>query len=108
MLGRLEMDIDECIKCYVDMMDSVFQKVQHRFSAKGRLQGRYDSERLTSCIKEIILRRGLRSESRLRAEDDPACKVWVSIQSTTAPPTFPLSLYLKNISCVFTISPECK
>ena len=46
------MDVDICIDAYTEMSDLIFQKVAHRVTLSGKVQARFDSERLTSG-KEI-------------------------------------------------------
>jgi hypothetical protein len=75
MLGRLEMSIDNCIGYYLEIMDRVFRPTQHRISVKGKFQGRYDTEELKHCIKDIIAHQGIDSNERFRVEGYDRCKV---------------------------------
>jgi hypothetical protein len=75
------MTIDECIECYYDIMDEVFQKKQHRINIRtGNFQGRYDTVELENCIKDIIRGRTingrrLKSNEQFRVKGDHGCKV---------------------------------
>ena len=63
MLGRLEMDVDECIEAYNELTAAVFEKQQHSMPAKwsGQIQPRFDSKKLKAAIEEVITRRGILS-----------------------------------------------
>ena len=54
MLGRLQMDIDQCINAYISMFDRVFQKKRHRITIRGKVQDRFDTQELEKAIKEIV------------------------------------------------------
>lgn len=56
MLGRLEMDVDECIDKYSDLAAAVFGE---RLSSipvnfKGDITARFDSAKLESAIQKVI------------------------------------------------------
>jgi hypothetical protein len=48
MLGRLEMNVDECISAYSDMMKTVFEEKSSRLpiSWTGRVKAQFDSNKL--------------------------------------------------------------
>jgi len=75
MLGRLKMDVDTCIDAYTEMSDSIFQKVAHRVTLSGKVQARFDSERLTKSIKAIIKQHGLQEDDTLLEKPAQGCKV---------------------------------
>ena len=56
MLGRLEMDVDECISAYSKLMEAVFGKKSSLlpFGLTGNIRARFDSSRLKSAIEEVI------------------------------------------------------
>ena len=56
MLGRLEMDVDECIAAYSDLAAAVFTQKKSRvpFNLKGKVTGRFDSAKLEKAIRETI------------------------------------------------------
>ena len=58
MLGRLEMDVDECISAYSELMKAVFKAKSSQFpiSLKGRTKARFDSNRLKNAIEQVIAR----------------------------------------------------
>ncbi|KIM93182.1 hypothetical protein OIDMADRAFT_138250 [Oidiodendron maius Zn] len=54
MLGRLEMDVDECIAAYSELAAAVFSQKSSRipFNIKGKIQERFDSAKLESAIRK--------------------------------------------------------
>lgn len=83
MLGRLEMDIDDCIEAYISMSDRIFTKKRHRLGMRGDIQGRFDTVELENSIKNIIVNARkppqppLDVDEKLRSEAQVpgACKV---------------------------------
>lgn len=84
MLGRLRMNVDDCINAYQETGSRVFQKRKtlNPISATGRLKARYSHEALTTVAKEIIKRRGLREEALLQADPDTALPVTYGLVPT--------------------------
>lgn len=66
MLGRLEMDVDECIAAYSDLAAAVFGEKQSRFpvNIKGNVKPRFDSTELESAIRKVVTQNGA-SETHL-------------------------------------------
>ena len=56
MLGRLEMDVDECIEAFQTISKAVFAKKKHTFSftKRGKTQARFSSEKLKNSCLSII------------------------------------------------------
>jgi hypothetical protein len=56
MLGRLEMDVDECIAAYSGLAEAVFSQKKSRFpfSLRGRTTARFNSLRLEDAIGKTI------------------------------------------------------
>ncbi len=78
MLGRLEMNIDECIDAYVALFDRLFRKKRHRVTISGNVQGRFDMEELERSIREIVKRKDQAGENALlKASEKQQCKVLV-------------------------------
>jgi hypothetical protein len=56
MLGRLEMDVDECIAAYTDLAEAVFGKKQSLlpFNFKGKVKSRFDAAKLESAVRKVV------------------------------------------------------
>ena len=74
MLGRLEMDVDECIEEYTNMFETIFGKKGLPVNLLGKIKGRFDSTVLEECIKKILQQRGV-SERALLNNGKERCKV---------------------------------
>jgi patatin-like phospholipase/acyl hydrolase len=85
MLGRLKMDIEDCITAYLQISRDVFQPKKKRFDILGRasdalkVRGRFDSEALKKGIQKIVMQAGEDIDSKLKVEDEPKCRVLVSL-----------------------------
>jgi calcium-independent phospholipase A2-gamma len=77
MLGRLEMNIDDCIEAFTEMMDEIFkQKAKIPFKLfSGEVKPRYDSATLERCIRKVVTEAGLPPDAKLRDPKDSTCKV---------------------------------
>ena len=78
MLGRLKMDIRECIDAYIQLSESVFQPKRSLNDIIRRWKGRgkFNSEKLTKAIREITEKAGQNADAKLLEDDfDPKCKV---------------------------------
>lgn len=93
MLGRLKMSIHECVDAYLSLSDRIFQKKKHRVTAKGNIQGRFDSEELERAIKDVITGKGLEKDALLKDASDEACKVFVCATSKHTSETICLTSY---------------
>jgi hypothetical protein len=60
MLGRLEMDVDECIAAYSDLAAAVFGEKLHHLpvNVKGGVKPRFDSAKLESAIQKVVTQSG--------------------------------------------------
>jgi hypothetical protein len=74
MLGRLEMDVDECIDAYTSMFKTIFGKNGLPVNMFGKIKGRFDSIVLEKCVEGILKRRGLSKIEPLIDEND-RCRV---------------------------------
>lgn len=79
MLGRLEMDVDECLRAYASMFKRVFGKKGLPTTIRGEVKGRFDSIVLKDCIREILRDRRLPADEPLLNSREDACKVYVYI-----------------------------
>lgn len=75
MLGRLRMDVQECIHVYLEMADQVFSKV-HRspVNLRGHTHGRYNQVALQEAIENVLMRKGLPNTTLLKDSDPYGCK----------------------------------
>jgi hypothetical protein len=74
MLGRLEMDIDDCIETYTNMFQMIFGKKGLPVNMWGKIKGRFDSTALEGHIRTILKERGL-SEAEPLNNGKEGCKV---------------------------------
>ncbi|OTB15364.1 hypothetical protein K445DRAFT_61039 [Daldinia sp. EC12] len=79
MLGRLEMDVDECISVYSELMKSVFKYKARRFpiSLTGKTKSRFKSTKLEAAIKKAIIRHGSNETDLFNNGVARRCKVFV-------------------------------
>jgi patatin-like phospholipase/acyl hydrolase len=83
MLGRLKMDIEECINAYIQISKDVFQPKKKKFDILGRASdalkvlGRFDSEALKRGIQEIVAQSGEIRDAKLKVDSEPKCRVLV-------------------------------
>ncbi len=77
MLGRLEMDVDECISAYTHIMKDVFEEKAHQFPVqwRGRVQARFDSKKLQGAIESVIRQEGHSPTDRFNRGGPPGCRV---------------------------------
>lgn len=75
MLGRLKMDVQQCIDAYRELSAQAFkQKRRTAFSIGGKICERFDSKELELAIKKVLVEQGC-SEDTLLKEKDASCKV---------------------------------
>jgi hypothetical protein len=90
MLGRLEMNIDDCIAAYTSLSDRIFTKKRYRIKIDGKVQGRFDTAELERAIKDVIRRQGLLEDELLKQPDAGRCKAYefplVKISKLKMPP----------------------
>ncbi len=83
MLGCLRMDIQACIDNYLEMMDYIFKRplVNPKVNPfTGNIRPRYSQERLKTAILKVIRESPVGQgqdplQIRLRARDEPGCRV---------------------------------
>jgi hypothetical protein len=76
MLGRLEMDVDDCITAYIKLMEAVFKKKSSKIplSWRGRVKAQFDSKQLKSAIEEVIRSRGISATEAFNDGKDRGCR----------------------------------
>ena len=84
LLGRLKMDVDECITDYTKILRTDFNKDKKGcpINWKGNVKGHFNSNVLAEAFEDILKRKGLSSGAMLndggiRGNGD--CKVYVNI-----------------------------
>ena len=77
MLGRLRMDVDECISAYNKLIATVFDKKLHQSpdSISGRVRSQFDSKRLKDAIEEVISKCGVSPRDLFNDGVDRGCRV---------------------------------
>ena len=75
MLGRLEMDVDECISAYIDLMKDVFEE-KSRFPVgwSGRAQPQFDSKKLKGAIERAVVQNGYSTTEKLNKGESSGCR----------------------------------
>jgi hypothetical protein len=60
MLGRLGMDVDQCIAAYSDLAAAVFSERLSHFpvNLSGTVRARFDCEKLEGAIKKVVVQSG--------------------------------------------------
>jgi hypothetical protein len=83
MLGRLRMSIAECMEAYKDLSRSLFTPVHHKANVAGRTvdflkaKGKFRSEPLENCVKQMLRDRQLPEAALVRDDDSDSLKVCV-------------------------------
>ena len=75
MLGRLQMDVDDCIEAYIHLADRVFKKTGPPLNLCCRVQSRFNTKTLEQEIKSIVRRQTGSENSVLKDEENAPCKV---------------------------------
>ncbi|VUC23726.1 unnamed protein product, partial [Clonostachys rosea] len=108
MLGRLRMDVDECIAKYLDLSVHVFQFKRNKMNILGRgkdflgANGKYDSERLADMFK--FQAKDLEGDGDATILDSQAgCKIFVCAQAKSLNTTTMIRSY-KNPTAVDNLS----
>ncbi|KAF2148035.1 phospholipase, patatin family protein [Myriangium duriaei CBS 260.36] len=82
MLGRLQLDVDDCIELWSQLVPEVFALppfYRLPISITGNVQPKYDSNILDSCIRDVMLRRGLTAEETLLDDSPRRCRSFVCV-----------------------------
>ncbi|EXM14370.1 hypothetical protein FOTG_17220 [Fusarium oxysporum f. sp. vasinfectum 25433] len=102
MLGRLQMDVDECISAYNDLIKVVFNEKarvhQSKFSLLGQTQARFDSGGLKAAIEKTLKDRGLSPTDSMVDSREPDCKVFVCATSKLDAATYRFRSYTSQKS----------
>ena len=76
MLGRLEMDLDECIVAYSDLAAAVFSEKLSRVlvNINGKIKPRFDSAKLRETIRKVIAQNGGLDTELLNDGNERGCR----------------------------------
>jgi len=76
MLGRLEMNVDECITAYSKLMKAVFVEKSSRLpiSWKGKVKAQFDSGKLKGAVEDVISRRAASPSDAFNDGKDRGCR----------------------------------
>lgn len=76
MLGRLEMDVDECIGAYSDLAAAVFggKLSSIPVNVKGNVKARFDSAKLESAIRKVVEDSGASNEDLFNDGTERGCR----------------------------------
>lgn len=76
MLGRLEMDVDECIEAYTKLAEAVFSQKKSRlpFGLKGKVKAQFDSSKLEKAIRETIKGSGISDTALFNDGNERGCR----------------------------------
>lgn len=77
MLGRLEMDVDECISAYSDLMKTVFNEKSSRLPINwtGRVKAQFDSKKLKNAIEGAVACHGASKSDLFNDGNRRGCRV---------------------------------
>lgn len=83
MLGRLEMDVQECIDAYRDLMECVFSERSRTVCVdlSGNVKAQYDSRKLRAAIEQVVSRAGFSPNDPLNDGKARKCRVFVCTTS---------------------------
>ena len=81
MLGRLNMDVNECIEVYKDLMGSIFGSKAHwlPITASANVTAQYDAKRVKAAIEEVLRKHNLPEDAVFNDGIERRCKVYVSM-----------------------------
>lgn len=79
MLGRLKMDVDDCITAYCELTKQIFAKRLRKLplGLGGKVKARFDSQKLEDAIKDVVTKSGNPETALLDDEKDRGCRVYV-------------------------------
>ncbi|KAJ5471427.1 FabD/lysophospholipase-like protein, partial [Penicillium desertorum] len=79
MLGRLEMDVDQCIAAYSDLAETVFGERLSHFpvNLNGTVRARFDCERLKGAITKVVVQSGASETALFNDGVERGCRTFV-------------------------------
>ncbi|PKY06436.1 phospholipase, patatin family protein [Aspergillus campestris IBT 28561] len=97
MLGRLKMDIYQCIHAYKRLMQHVFTRKRLSLGTGLGSKAKYDSRRLESALKTILKELGYEKDALLR-DADITCRVFVCVTDDSSEKLLSLTSYPSKYS----------
>ena len=84
MLGRLEISVDECIKAYEELMESIFGAKAHwmPFNLLANVNAQYDSQKIKHEIEEVLRKHDIALNSLFNDGHKRNCRVSVANTSS--------------------------
>jgi hypothetical protein len=78
MLGRLEMEVDQCIAAYSDLAAAVFgEKLSSfPFNIKGKVKARFDSTKLKIAVQKVVEQSGASKPDLLNDGAERGCRTY--------------------------------
>ncbi|KAH1288733.1 hypothetical protein KXW31_009190 [Aspergillus fumigatus] len=77
MLGRLKMNVDQCIDAYVRISKQAFSRKNYLpITLQGEFRARFDSKTLEEALKAVVVEQGL-DEDALLWDPDTSCRVFL-------------------------------
>ena len=93
MLGRLKMDVDECIDAYNKLSSQAFtRKALFPIDKHGNIKERFDSKQLELALKGAVMDRGYDQDTLLK-DPDTSCRVVLCATQGETGKTVPLRSY---------------
>ena len=74
MLGRLEMDVDQCIDAYLKLAGEVFSEKSLPVDWLGRVKSKFDSKKLKDAIYKIVEKGGASGDEPFNDGKERGCK----------------------------------
>jgi hypothetical protein len=76
MLGRLEMDVDECITAYSELAAAVFGEKLSSIpvNIRGDVKARFDSAKLEAAIRKVIKNSGASEDDLFNDGTERGCR----------------------------------
>ena len=79
MLGRLGMDVDECIEEYKNLMGTIFGSKAHSLPihTSFSVAAQYDGRKVKKAIEEVLERHNLQKDAAFNDGIERRCRVYV-------------------------------
>ncbi|GFG21196.1 putative Podospora anserina S mat genomic DNA chromosome 6, supercontig 2, partial [Aspergillus udagawae] len=80
MLGRLEMDVDDCIRAYVKLMKKIFEKSSKwnlPASLFSKIEPRFDASKIEGAINDVVRGCGASPTDLFNDQAERGCRVFV-------------------------------